>query len=310
MHSLLGHPFIAYVLVLSAALMALTAALLRILPQGGRHRPWLAALPLVVPVISYLVNFVIAGKTCGVDGGYVGVLAGLPSYHVFCRLNAAAISWLGPVSLVWLAAATAWVGIRWYRARRLLRLLPEAGEGRETVELILDELCVREGSTAPPVKVVDFSQPLLLVSGFFGHTTVVISTGALRILEEDELRAALAHELAHARHSGRPLSWLLVLCRSLTLFSPASLWSYATFRKEEEKVCDAEAASRTGLGAELASAIVKFIRCGSGAVGRREALRVQRLLSPPGMPDGGLVSSPYAMYVLMTLLLFGLVFIC
>ncbi len=319
MYSLFQHPFITYTFVLSSALAVVAAVALRLSPPRGAHRTWLHALPLVVPILSYGVNYVIIGKMCEFTHGYhsyIGALRDLPSYHLLCRLNYRMAPLVAPVSLAWLAASLAMHGFAWHRTRRLLGDLPVISEGDLRAELALDEICKREGMRPPAVKVLDCDRPLVFAGGFGGRV-ITVSTGALNLLDDSELRAALAHELAHIQRRGHVLNWFLLLCRNLALFSPAAVWSYAAFRSEEEKNCDALAASRTGLGVELASAIVKFMRHGRSASwahpvaslfasGDPGAARVECLLEPSTTETG----HPWWACAVLLVSLIGLVFIC
>lgn len=316
MYSLFQHPFITYTFVLSSILAVFAAIVLRLAPSRGTHRMWLYTVPLVVPVLSYVVNYVIIGKTCGSNHSYIGALRGFPSYHFFCRLNQRIIPWIAPMSSAWLAMSLTTYALTWHRTHWLLNRLPVISEGNTRPEAILDELCKQEGLKPPVVKIVDYPKPLMFIGGI-KHRVIILSTGTLGLLEDDELRAALAHELAHIQRVGHVLNWFFVLCRDLTLFSPASLWSYAAFRNEEELICDAVVASQTGLKAELASAIVKFMRYGNHTVwasplaslfpgGDPGVSRVRHLLDAPAV---GNKHSSWACTLLIVLLI-SLVFMC
>ncbi|NPV53227.1 MAG: M48 family metalloprotease [Firmicutes bacterium] len=316
MYSLLQHPFIIYTFVLSSTLAVLTAIVLRLASPRGVHRTWVYMVPLVVPVLSYVINYIIIGKTCGFSHSYIGALRGFPSYHFFCRINYRIIPWIAPASLTWLAVSVAIYGIALYRTHWLLKCLPSTSEGSMRPKAILDELCRQVGMKPPVLKVLDYPQPLMFIGGI-GRRALVLSTGTLELLEDDELRAALAHELVHIRRMGHILNWFFMLCRDLTLFSPASLWSYAALRNNEEEICDALAASQTRLGVELASAIVKFMRHGNRTAlaslapsllpgGNPGVARVKHLLDASNT-DNRHSSWPCA---LLIILLIGLVFIC
>ncbi len=320
MYAVVQHPFITYAFVLSSGLALLVAAFLRLAPPRGGHRAWLYAVPLVVPVLSYAINYLIIGKACDLSYGchsYVGGLRGFPSYHLLCRLNYPALPWISAVSLAWLVASLVLYGLTWCRTRRLVQRLPVVPGGDTKARLILGELCRQAGVRPPVLRVVNCARPLAFAGGIGGDRVITLSKGTLDVLEDGELRAALAHELAHIRRMGHVLNWFLVLCRDLTLFSPASLWSYAALRREEEETCDFLAASQYGLGAELASAIVKLMRHGGPAAmalpltlfspaGDPGAVRVKRLLDTPA--TGGRRCS-WA-FVLPMVLLIGLAFIC
>lgn len=319
MYSLFQHPFITYTFILSSALAVLVAIALRLAPPRSVHRGWLYVVPLVVPVLSYVINYVLIGKTCEYSHSYpsyMGFLRNFPSYHLLCQLNYRMTSWVAPVSLAWLAFSSSMYGLTWYRTCRLLRRLPLTSKGDARAGAILDGLCKEQDTKPPALRVLDYPYPLMLTGGI-GDRVVTLSTGTLDLLEDDELRAALAHELAHIRRKGHVLNWLLVLCRNLTLFSPAALWSYAAFRTEEEQVCDALAASQTGLGAELASAIVKFMQ----HTNRTSWAHSLTSLFPGGNPGVArvrhLLDAPTAnterswwVCALLAILSIGLVFIC
>lgn len=316
MYSLFQHPFITYAFLLSSVMALLVALLLRLLPQQGSHRVWLFLIPLVVPVLSYVGNFVLLRKVCGPNHSYIGPLHGFPSLHMFCRLNYRLIPWIAPASLAWLAVSLAMYGLIWRRTRLLFKNLQVVSSGDSRAGEILCGLSVQAGVKTPELQVLDCDNPLMFTGGH-GKRLIVVTTGALRLLDDDELRAALAHELAHVRRMGHVLNWFFVLFHYLTLFSPASLWAYVSFQNEEEKTCDQMAANQTGLGVELASAIVKFIKHGNrGAwapplaallpVGNPGTERVKTLLDTPSAR----LKRSLWMAPLLALVLILLAFIC
>ena len=73
----------------------------------------------------------------------------------------------------------------------------------------------------PGVVLLGRHSPVLLCQGV-ERPVIVVSVGTLERLDEDELRAALAHELAHARHRDPLRGWLLMAARTVAWFSPAA----------------------------------------------------------------------------------------
>jgi Zn-dependent protease with chaperone function len=67
--------------------------------------------------------------------------------------------------------------------------------------------------------VLDADSPVLLCTGV-GRTAVVISTGTLGRLDEEALRAALAHEAAHLAHRDPLTGWWLMAARTVQFFNP------------------------------------------------------------------------------------------
>ncbi|MUV89400.1 M48 family metalloprotease [Halapricum sp. CBA1109] len=64
----------------------------------------------------------------------------------------------------------------------------------------VDRLAQQAGMPRPPVAVVPHDQPNALSAGRGDRTVVCVTTGLLKTLEDDELEAVLAHELAHCKN--------------------------------------------------------------------------------------------------------------
>lgn len=109
------------------------------------------------------------------------------------------------------------------------------------------------GSPRMAVVLLDRQAPVLLCSGV-DRPTLVISTGTLSRLRDDELRAALAHELAHAARRDPLMGWLLMVVRTLAFFSPAAQVVARQVVQEVEYRADMVVA-RLGYSAALGRAI-------------------------------------------------------
>lgn len=87
---------------------------------------------------------------------------------------------------------------------------------------------------------------------------IYVTTGLLESLEPDELRVAIAHEVAHIRRSRRSIMILAYLVRVLLFFSPGTLVAFRKAADEEEKICDDWAVRVTGRPDALASVLEKL----------------------------------------------------
>jgi bla regulator protein BlaR1 len=67
---------------------------------------------------------------------------------------------------------------------------------------------------------------------------IVVPERLLGELNDVELRAVLAHELAHWRHHDTWIGWLQVIAQSIFWFHPLLWWANAELRNERELVCD------------------------------------------------------------------------
>ena len=114
------------------------------------------------------------------------------------------------------------------------------------------------GVPAPRLRVLEREQPALLCRGVRAPE-LVISRGALLLLDPAELKAALAHELSHLKAQDPLWSWLLMAARALQAFNPVvQVAVRAVARDAERRADDAACAGESRLA--LASAVVKLHR--------------------------------------------------
>ncbi|AFZ73870.1 M48 family metalloprotease [Natronobacterium gregoryi] len=66
---------------------------------------------------------------------------------------------------------------------------------------LTDRLAQQADVPRPPVAVIPADEPNALSAGTGNRTVICVTTGLLQTLEEDELEAVLAHELAHLKNS-------------------------------------------------------------------------------------------------------------
>jgi len=109
----------------------------------------------------------------------------------------------------------------------------------------------------PEVLVLDDDEPVLF-SSTGRDPTIFISTGLREKLNEDQLHAALAHELAHIAQSKRPLLIAVFVLRAVMFFNLVVLVKFRRAISDEEKICDDIAVSLTGNAKALAGALEKF----------------------------------------------------
>lgn len=90
------------------------------------------------------------------------------------------------------------------------------------------------------------------------NPAIVLSTGTVESLTEDELQAAIAHEVAHIERNRMPLLIIAFLLRIAQCFNPITLIEFRRIVQEEEEICDDAAISLTGKAHALASTLRKF----------------------------------------------------
>jgi Zn-dependent protease with chaperone function len=123
---------------------------------------------------------------------------------------------------------------------------------------------------APEILVVQDDDPAIH-SVVGGSPAIYLTTGLLRSLQPAELRAAIAHEVAHLRRSRRPLLMIAYVVRVLQFFSVGTLVAFRRAAAEEEKICDDWAVEATGSPDALAAVLEKLRHSDAYEVESREA---------------------------------------
>ena len=142
------------------------------------------------------------------------------------------------------------------------------------VQRELARLCSQSGRAAPRLTLSDERAPILLCRGVRAPE-ILVSRGALALLDDAELRGALAHELAHLDRRDPAWSWVLLGVRALQAFNPVVQVVVRALAQDAERQADDLAALATGDRLALASAIVKLSR--GSAAGSGELLWGQLL---------------------------------
>ena len=117
---------------------------------------------------------------------------------------------------------------------------------------------VRRAVTPPAAALVPDDQAAYLYCRGLANPVVAVSTGALATLSDEELDAALAHEVAHLAGRHLTLGWGLIVLRSLFFFNPVAQIVGRTAVLEMERAADDDAAATTGRPAAVASALAKL----------------------------------------------------
>jgi Zn-dependent protease with chaperone function len=144
----------------------------------------------------------------------------------------------------------------------------------------LPRLAAALGLHPPPLVFLDRDAPVLFCTGVRRHA-IVISRGAVRLLDRPELRAALAHELAHLARHDPAASWGVMAARALMCFNPAFQVLSRALAKDAEWLADEEAARVGGDRLALASGLLKLHRAGGRAPALRRGIPLAAGLSEP-----------------------------
>lgn len=200
------------------------------------------------------------------------------------RWTAARVSWLVAAWLAGVAVFTVRFAIGWLGARRIRRIGLAAPP--DACRWQCSELSKRLGLR----QVVSvFESALVQVPVVLGsmRPVVLLPASVLSGLSETELRAILAHELAHIRRHDYLINMLQTAIETLLFYHPAVWWISRAIRQEREQCCDDLAAEICGDRVVVAKALVRLAEVHAlpatamAATRGRLAQRVRRLLGSP-----------------------------
>jgi hypothetical protein len=123
-------------------------------------------------------------------------------------------------------------------------------------------------ANVPPIRIVRAATPVLLCSGL-ARLQLVVSTGAVATLDDDQLRAALAHEATHARYRDPLISWGLMAVRTAFFFSPATQLVARSAVNDVERRADDRSVALADDRLGMAGALVRLYAVSSPGSGRR-----------------------------------------
>lgn len=135
---------------------------------------------------------------------------------------------------------------------------------RATARLTADWLRNAEGINLPGITIpafrIEHQFPVLAIVGTF-RPRLFIANQILQSLTDDELTAALAHEVGHVIARDNLKRGLLRACRDMLLIIPSGRTLDSAWKEASEAAADEYAAGRDRMvGLDLASALVKIAR--------------------------------------------------
>lgn len=159
-------------------------------------------------------------------------------------------AWLAGVGAMLLRMAALLVG------GNRLRMQCRPLENAETLELI-EQLRVQMGIGRRIRALVGERISTPGVTGCF-WPTLLLPASMLTGIPTDDLRAILAHELAHIRRYDYLINFLQMVVEALLFFNPAVWWISRQIRIEREACCDAAGVQWMGQGVKYAEALVAW----------------------------------------------------
>jgi len=107
--------------------------------------------------------------------------------------------------------------------------------------------------------VISHPAPLAITMGFI-QPKIVLSTGLINLLNEDELSAVISHEMYHKENRDPLTIFLMSLCSSTMWYIPILKWFNQKYRIIKEILADEYAIEKQGTSVNLGSALLKMLQ--------------------------------------------------
>ncbi|HSV99575.1 MAG TPA: M56 family metallopeptidase [Sedimentisphaerales bacterium] len=189
----------------------------------------------------------------------------------------------------WLAGVfglSAWHLGGWTQLHRLKhRMARQAGA---TIRATLDELATKLGVRRTVTLLESAIVEVPTVLGWL-RPVILLPASAATGLNPDQLRAILAHELAHIRRHDYLANIVQTVVEILGFYHPAVWWVSSRIRIERENCCDDLAVQVCGSSLQYAKALTSLEEIGTdlalAASGGSLMARIARLLGRPAVDD-------------------------
>jgi len=108
------------------------------------------------------------------------------------------------------------------------------------------------------VRIVESNDALAMAVGG-ADQTILVSSGLLALLEQDEIEPVVAHELMHLKHHDAEFKVFSRVLSRILFFDPFSKFFDPAVHREREYLADEASGRTTGKPATLASALLKLV---------------------------------------------------
>ena len=125
--------------------------------------------------------------------------------------------------------------LRWFSAQRLRRrgITPGPASWQQMVDRLAEQLAIRR-----PVAIFESTMARVpMVIGWL-RPVILVPAGLMTGLTPQQLRAVIAHELAHVRRHDYPVNLIQAVLETLLFYHPAVWWLSNRLRVEREYCCD------------------------------------------------------------------------
>lgn len=249
------HPFVLYVVVGTFASYLIALVLLRFpVMKNSKSRALIYSTIFLVPFIAYAVYRPFFDR-CIIAGHPLGSIN-----DKLCTAGEALARILTPLFLLVTLLAVIKGGLSIYATRKIVRRYGYA-QPSEYPDLFrtLEKLCHKAGVDMPRLIVTGDKFARAFTMGY-RKPVIILSTGVLEALDNDELETLLAHELGHITRNDSIIMWGAVFLRDLMFFAPVVYWIFRDLSCEKEMASDDYAIKLTNKPMAFAEALIKVWR--------------------------------------------------
>lgn len=107
--------------------------------------------------------------------------------------------------------------------------------------------------------VISHPTPIAITMGFI-HPKIILSTGLMKLLTEDELTAVISHEMYHKERRDPLKIFLMALCSSTMWYIPILDWCNQNYKIVKELLADEYAIEEQQTSVNLGSALLKMLK--------------------------------------------------
>lgn len=196
------------------------------------------------------------------------VISMLAGWNVKFNIVAVCHSWLKSVGLSSMEYAldilvmytlifSIWhIGSQLFCTARMKKRFEQYKEKMLTNEINQTNNCEKEDFL-----VISHPAPIAITVGFV-RPKIILSTGLINLLTDDELKAVIAHEMYHKENRDPLKIFLLSLCASTMWYIPILKWFHEQYRIIQEVLADEFAIKKQETSMNIGSALLKMLKIG------------------------------------------------
>ncbi len=142
--------------------------------------------------------------------------------------------------------------------KRLFRFISLSSNDYPELQSKVGELAQKLSIKAPRIGLIEDLRPNAFTVGYGHKTMVVVSTGLLDIVNEEELSAVIAHELAHIKNHDFVFKATSSALTALSFFNPLAYFASSAAQREREFLADEKGVRQVTNPTALSSALAKI----------------------------------------------------